>query len=156
MALPIWASGSPGQCSSTVRWPAGYALRRRRVRLAGNLLVATSTVGVVAAVLGLDAPYVPYAFVLPVIFASVLLTPATLVLLSLADAAFVVGAALPQLGGEGVMLGEIAGAKEIMVRRGVFRNRRMRMEVKPLDEYDLAEIDRIWERIEPHLLWHKA
>jgi len=63
---------------------------------------------------------------------------------------------LPALVAEGVMPGEMAGAKEIMVRRGVFRNRRMRMEVKPLDEYDLQEIDKLWERIEPYLIWHKS
>lgn len=64
--------------------------------------------------------------------------------------------ALPALVQEGVMPGEMASAKEIMVRRGVFRNRRMRMEVAPLDEYDLREIDAVWERIEPYLLWHKG
>jgi dihydrodipicolinate synthase/N-acetylneuraminate lyase len=46
----------------------------------------------------------------------------------------------------------MAFAKEIMVRRGVFKNRRMRMEAHPLDVDDLKEIDRTWERIKTHLL----
>ncbi|MBM3189928.1 MAG: dihydrodipicolinate synthase family protein [Chloroflexi bacterium] len=49
----------------------------------------------------------------------------------------------------------MAYAKEIMVRRGVFKNNRIRTESKPLDENDLWEIDRIWERIQPYLTWHK-
>lgn len=60
---------------------------------------------------------------------------------------------LPSLMLEG-MLG-MAYAKEIMVRRGVFKNHNMRNTVKPLDEYDMLTIDRSWERIQPYLTWHK-
>lgn len=48
----------------------------------------------------------------------------------------------------------MAFAKEIMVRRGVFPNNRVRSRAVALDEYELAETDRIWNRIEPHLIWH--
>ena len=48
----------------------------------------------------------------------------------------------------------MAFAKEIMVRRGVFKNRRMRLQSQPLDDDDVAEIDRVWERLQPHLRWH--
>lgn len=47
----------------------------------------------------------------------------------------------------------MAYAKEIMIRRGVFRNNLMRNNSKPLDEYDMQEIDRTWERIQPYLIW---
>lgn len=60
---------------------------------------------------------------------------------------------LPSLMIEGVM--GMAYAKEIMIRRGVFKNYRMRNSTRPLDEYDMQEIDRTWERIQPYLLWHK-
>lgn len=60
---------------------------------------------------------------------------------------------LPSLMIEGVM--GMAYAKEIMIRRGVFKNYRMRSRAHPLDEYDMQEIDRTWERIQPYLLWHK-
>ena len=59
---------------------------------------------------------------------------------------------LPGLFVEGLM--GMAFAKEIMVRRGVFKNHKIRNQSKPLDEYDMKEIDRIWSRIEPHLIWH--
>ena len=49
----------------------------------------------------------------------------------------------------------MAFAKEIMVRRGVFKNNRMRSRPRPLDEHDMREIDRVWERIQPYLSWHK-
>lgn len=49
----------------------------------------------------------------------------------------------------------MAYAKEIMIRRGVFKNNRIRTHSKPLDENDMWEIDRIWARIEPYLIWHK-
>jgi dihydrodipicolinate synthase/N-acetylneuraminate lyase len=49
----------------------------------------------------------------------------------------------------------MAFAKEIMVRRGVFTNTRMRNASKPLDEADLREIDRVYARIEPYFIWHK-
>jgi hypothetical protein len=42
-----------------------------------------------------------------------------------------------------------------MVRRGVFKNNRIRSKRNPLDEGDLCEIDRIWERIQPYLTWKK-
>ena len=45
--------------------------------------------------------------------------------------------------------------KEIMVRRGVFKNNRVRSLAHPLDEDDMREIDRVWERIQPYLIWHK-
>lgn len=56
---------------------------------------------------------------------------------------------LPGLVLEG-MLG-MAFSKEIMVRRGVFKNNRMRMQSKGLTRDDLREIDRVWERIQPYL-----
>jgi len=58
----------------------------------------------------------------------------------------------------GIMLEGMLGmayAKEIMIRRGVFKNNRMRSSSKPLDDYDMQEIDRVWERIQPHLIWGK-
>ena len=58
---------------------------------------------------------------------------------------------LPALTLEGLM--GMAFAKEIMVRRGVFRNYRMRSQAHPLDAHDMREIDRVWERIQPHLAW---
>jgi 4-hydroxy-tetrahydrodipicolinate synthase len=61
---------------------------------------------------------------------------------------------LPGLVIEGLM--GMAFAKEIMVRRGVFKNYRMRMQARPLDAFDFQEIDRIWKRIEPYLLWQKG
>jgi dihydrodipicolinate synthase/N-acetylneuraminate lyase len=60
---------------------------------------------------------------------------------------------LPGLVTEGLM--GMAFAKEIMIRRGVFSNYRVRGESKPFDQDDWREIDRIWQRIEPHLIWHK-
>ena len=60
---------------------------------------------------------------------------------------------LPGLVLEGLM--GMAFAKEIMVRRGVFKNHRMRMQAQPLDASDLREIDRVWERIQPYLIWRK-
>ena len=60
---------------------------------------------------------------------------------------------LPGLILEGLM--GMAYAKEIMVRRGVFKEHRMRWRIQALDEGDLREIDRVWERIEPYLTWHK-
>ena len=52
---------------------------------------------------------------------------------------------------EGLM--GMAYAKEIMVRRGVFKNNWVRTASKPLDAEDLREIDRMWERLQPYLLW---
>jgi 4-hydroxy-tetrahydrodipicolinate synthase len=60
---------------------------------------------------------------------------------------------LPALVLEGLM--GMACAKEIMVRRGVFVNNRIRSHARPLDEEDVREIDRVWERIQPYLIWHK-
>jgi 4-hydroxy-tetrahydrodipicolinate synthase len=60
---------------------------------------------------------------------------------------------LPSLMLEGMM--GMAYAKEIMIRRGVFKNHRVRGSARPLDAYDMAEIDRTWERIQPHLIWRK-
>jgi dihydrodipicolinate synthase/N-acetylneuraminate lyase len=58
---------------------------------------------------------------------------------------------LPGLVLEGLM--GMAYAKEILVRRGVLKNNRMRMESRPLDEADMGEIDRTWERLQAHLIW---
>ncbi len=58
---------------------------------------------------------------------------------------------LPGLMLEG-MLG-MAYAKEVMIRRGVFKTNYVRGRTKPLDEYDMAEIDRVWARIQPYLIW---
>jgi len=60
---------------------------------------------------------------------------------------------LPSLMLEGMM--GMAYAKEIMVRRGVFKNHNVRNNSHPLDAHDMAEIDRSWDRIEPYLLWHR-
>jgi 4-hydroxy-tetrahydrodipicolinate synthase len=56
---------------------------------------------------------------------------------------------LPALVLEGLM--GMAFAKEIMVRRGIFRNHRIRSRAQPLDDDDLREIDQVWERIQPYL-----
>jgi dihydrodipicolinate synthase/N-acetylneuraminate lyase len=58
---------------------------------------------------------------------------------------------LPGLVLEGIF--GMAYAKEVMVRRGVFTNTRMRGQTRPLDADDLREIDAFWARIEPHLTW---
>lgn len=60
---------------------------------------------------------------------------------------------LPGLVTEGLM--GMGFSKEIMVRRGVFKNHRMRLNAHPLNNDDMIEIDRIWERIQPYLLWHQ-
>ena len=60
---------------------------------------------------------------------------------------------LPALALEGLM--GMAFAKEIMVRRGVLKNNRIRSYAHPLDEGDMREIDRVWERIQSYLIWHK-
>lgn len=67
------------------------------------------------------------------------------------DAADLYEHLLPALMLEGLM--GMAFAKEIMTRRGVFRNHRMRGRSAPLDSYDIMEIDRVWDRIQPHLTW---
>jgi 4-hydroxy-tetrahydrodipicolinate synthase len=59
----------------------------------------------------------------------------------------------------GIVLEGLLGmgyAKEIMIRRGVFKNRRMRAQSNPLDAEDMREIERVWARLEPYLLWHKG
>jgi 4-hydroxy-tetrahydrodipicolinate synthase len=61
---------------------------------------------------------------------------------------------LPCLMVEGLM--GMAFAKEIMIRRGVFKNHIVRGAARPLDDDDMKEIDRIWHRLEPHLIWHKS
>lgn len=61
---------------------------------------------------------------------------------------------LPGLVLEGLM--GMAFSKEIMVRRGVFRNNRMRMQARGLDADDLREIDRVWDRLQPYLTWRKS
>jgi 4-hydroxy-tetrahydrodipicolinate synthase len=60
---------------------------------------------------------------------------------------------LPSLDLEGLM--GMAYAKEIMIRRGVFSNNRIRSHSRPLDAEDMREIDRVYRRIEPYLIWHK-
>ncbi|MCW1969077.1 MAG: dihydrodipicolinate synthase family protein [Anaerolineae bacterium] len=46
----------------------------------------------------------------------------------------------------------IAFMKEILVRRGVFKNHRMRSHSRPLDADDLREIDRVWARMRSFLM----
>ncbi len=58
-------------------------------------------------------------------------------------------ALLPGISLEGLM--GMAFAKEIMVRRGIFKNTRMRMESRSLDRDDMIEIDRVWERVQIYL-----
>jgi dihydrodipicolinate synthase/N-acetylneuraminate lyase len=58
---------------------------------------------------------------------------------------------LPGLVLEGLM--GMAFAKEIMIRRGIFRNHRVRSQARPLDDDDMREIDRVWDRIQPYLSW---
>ena len=60
---------------------------------------------------------------------------------------------LPALVLEGLM--GMAFAKEIMVRRGVFKNNRVRSRARPLDADDMHEIDRVWQRVQPYLPWHR-
>ena len=60
---------------------------------------------------------------------------------------------LPMLVLEGLM--GMAFAKEIMVRRGVFKNNRMRLQRQSLNADDMREIDRVWERLQPYLVWKK-
>ncbi len=50
----------------------------------------------------------------------------------------------------------MAFAKYVMMKRGVFTNYRMRTTARPLDADDIREIDRVYERIEPHLIWRKS
>jgi len=61
---------------------------------------------------------------------------------------------LPSLDLEGLM--GMAYAKEIMIRRGVLKNNRVRSHSRPLDAGDMREINRVSARIEPYLLWHKS
>jgi 4-hydroxy-tetrahydrodipicolinate synthase len=49
----------------------------------------------------------------------------------------------------------MAFAKYFVMKRGVFKNYRMRAHAHPLDADDLREIDRAYERIQPHLLWRR-
>lgn len=55
---------------------------------------------------------------------------------------------------EGLM--GMAYAKEIMVRRGVLKNNRIRNQAAPLDADDLKEIDRVYARLEPHFTWKQS
>jgi len=57
---------------------------------------------------------------------------------------------LPGVSLEGLM--GMAFAKEIMKRRNIFINSRMRMETRSLDPADIREIDRVFERMQPYLL----
>lgn len=58
---------------------------------------------------------------------------------------------LPGLLLEGLM--GMAFAKEIMVRRGVLKNHRVRSQARPLDAEDLREIERVYRRLEPLFIW---
>lgn len=58
---------------------------------------------------------------------------------------------LPGISLEGLL--GMAYAKEIMVRRGIFKNHRTRTQRSGLDAGDMREIDRIWERMQPYLTW---
>lgn len=58
--------------------------------------------------------------------------------------------ALPVIVLEGLM--GMAFAKEIMIRRGVLKNNRVRWLSNPLDKEDMREIDRVWKRIQPYLI----
>jgi 4-hydroxy-tetrahydrodipicolinate synthase len=49
----------------------------------------------------------------------------------------------------------MAFAKYFVMKRGVFKNYRMRAQAHPLDADDLREIDRAYERIAPHFIWKK-
>ena len=61
---------------------------------------------------------------------------------------------LPGIVLEGLM--GMAFAKEVMVRRGVLKNNRLRNQSHPLDKHDMLEIDRVLARIEPHYVWQKS
>jgi hypothetical protein len=50
----------------------------------------------------------------------------------------------------------MAFAKEIMIRRGVFKSNRIRTQARPLDADDMREIDCTWERLQPYFLWRKG
>lgn len=47
----------------------------------------------------------------------------------------------------------MAFSKEIMIRRGIFKNRIIRNKSVDLQPYALQEIDRVWKTIEPMLIW---
>ncbi len=55
---------------------------------------------------------------------------------------------------EGLM--GMAYAKEIMVRRGVLKNNRIRNQSASLDADDLKEIDRVYARLEPYFTWKQS
>jgi len=61
--------------------------------------------------------------------------------------------ALPVINLESAM--GMAFAKYFMMKRGVFKNFRMRTHAQPLDGDDLREIDRAYARIAPYLIWKK-
>jgi len=57
-----------------------------------------------------------------------------------------------------LVLEEVMGkayAKEILVRRGVLENNRVRSRMHPLDAEDIREIDRAFARIAPYFTWHR-
>lgn len=58
---------------------------------------------------------------------------------------------LPGIVLEGLM--GMAYAKEIMVRRGVLKNNRIRNQSNVLDKHDLIEIDRVLRRLESDFVW---
>ncbi len=58
---------------------------------------------------------------------------------------------LPGIVLEGLM--GMAFAKEVMLRRGVLKNNRIRNRTAPLDKHDLLEIDRMLARLEPYFVW---
>ena len=61
---------------------------------------------------------------------------------------------LPGVVLEGLM--GMAYAKEIMVRRGVLKNNRIRNRKNPLDADDMREIDRMYRRMEPYFVWNQS
>jgi 4-hydroxy-tetrahydrodipicolinate synthase len=61
---------------------------------------------------------------------------------------------LPGIVLEGLM--GMAFAKEVMVRRGVLKNNKMRNLSRGLDKYDMLEIDRALARIEPYYVWRQS
>jgi 4-hydroxy-tetrahydrodipicolinate synthase len=61
---------------------------------------------------------------------------------------------LPGIVLEGLM--GMAFAKEVMIRRGVLKNNRLRNQTRPLDKHDMLESDRVLARIEPYYVWHQS
>ncbi|MDR1439765.1 MAG: hypothetical protein LBJ10_07065, partial [Clostridiales bacterium] len=58
-------------------------------------------------------------------------------------------AILPALQLEGIL--GMKYAKEVMIRRGVFQNSNMRRMSMELSEYDMKEIDRVFDVVSPYM-----